>query len=193
VAALYRVFPYLKTASDNAPGGALYTPDRGGGRIDNPELYSTLYLSDAAAGAIAESFGRFPVWTAAMLEGNPSLPGSARAIARYQLTGNEPVCNLDDARQLLALKLRPSDVVTRDYTRSRVWAERIYKIGRWSGVQWWSYYEPKWASFGLWNLRRLKVQEIALLQLDSPALLEASRTIARPVARARHKAAASPL
>jgi hypothetical protein len=194
---LYRVFPYLKTAPDDAPGGALYTPGRGGGRIDNPELYSALYLSDAAAGAIAEAFGRFPVWTAAMLGGSPSLPGSARAIAHYELTGDEPVrnlpvCNLDDARQLLAFKLRPSDVVTRDYTRSRTWAKRIYSTGRWSGVRWWSYYEPKWASFGLWNLRRLKIKEIALLQLDSPALLEASRTIVRPVAGARSKAAALP-
>lgn len=132
-----------------------------------------------------------------MLEGSPSLPGSARAIARYELTGDEPVCNLDDARQLLAFKLRPSEVVTRDYTRSRAWAKRIYSTGRWSGVSWWSYYEPKWASFGLWNVRRLKIREITVLQLDSPALLEASRTIVRPVAagrfNARSKAASSPV
>jgi len=185
VPTLYRVFPYLSAAPDDAPGGALYAPGKAGGRIDNPELYSVLYLSDAAAGAIAEAFGRFPVWTAAMLQGSSSLPGSARALARYVLPDREPVCNLDDARRLLALRLRPSDVVTRDYNRSRAWASRIYKQGRWSGVRWWSYYEPRWASFGLWDTGRLGAAEVTLLQLDDPALIEASRTITRPLVSSR--------
>lgn len=160
-------------------------PGRGGGRIDNPELYATLYLSDAAAGAIAEAFGRFPVWTAAMLEGSSSLPGSIRAIARYELPAGEAICDLDDARQLLKLKLRPSEVVTRDYARSRAWARRIYKQRQWSGVRWWSYYEPMWASFGLWDIRRLKLESTAVLQLEYPALIEASRTIVRPIVKTR--------
>jgi hypothetical protein len=76
VPALYRVFPYLADAAKSEPGGALYVPPQGGGRIDNPGKYSVLYLSDAAAGAVAEAFGRFPEWTPAILEGGPSLPGS---------------------------------------------------------------------------------------------------------------------
>jgi RES domain len=181
VPALYRVFPYVKTAPDDGPGGARYIPPQGGGRIDNPDLYSVLYLSDAAAGAIAEALGRFPEWTAAVLKGSPSLPGSTRAIARYALADREPVCNLDNARQLLALHLRPSDVVTRDYVRSRGWAKRIYEARRWSGVRWWSYYDPRWASLGLWHTSRLTLEEVVVLRLDSPVLLEAGRTIMRPV------------
>jgi hypothetical protein len=100
---LFRVFPYLAGCADDEPGGALYVPSQGGGRLDNPGTYSVLYLSDSAAGAIAEAFGRFPEWTPWILEGLPSLPKSVRALARYQLAEGAEVCNLDDPRQLLAL------------------------------------------------------------------------------------------
>ena len=136
---LHRVFPYLATAAEDEPGGAVLIPPQGGGRIDNPEIYSILFLSDAPAGAIAAAFGRFAEWNDAILEGSPSLPGSARAIARFRLPEDALVCNLDDPSLLQTLGLRPSDVVSRDYTRSRAWARRIHEQGRWSGVRWWSY------------------------------------------------------
>jgi len=185
VPALYCVFPFLAAAIKHEPGGALYVPPPGGGRIDNPGSYSVLYLSDAAAGAIAEAFGRFPEWTPGILEGGPSLPGSARAIARYRLADDAPICNLDDVEQLRSLALRPSDIVTRDYTRSRAWARRIYEQGKWSGVRWWSYYDPAWFSYGLWDVKALTLAEVTPLTLDHPALEEASRTIVRRVVAVR--------
>jgi len=185
VPALYRVFPHLAAAGKHDLGGALYVPPQGGGRIDYPGIYSVLYLSDAAAGAIAEAFGRFPEWTHAILEGSPSIPGSVRAIARYRLAEDAPICNLDDSEQLLALGLRPSDVVNRDYTRSRAWARRIYDQGKWSGVRWWSYYAPAWSSFGLWDVKGLTLDGVTPLTLDHPALVEASRTIVRRVVASR--------
>jgi RES domain len=185
VPALYRVLPYLAASGKYEPGGPLYLPPQGAGRIDNAGTYSVLYLSDAAAGAIAEAFGRFPEWTDAILEGNPSLPGSVRAIARYRLAEDAPVCNLDDPEQLVALGLRPSDIVSRDYARSREWARRMYAQGRWSGVRWWSYYDPAWSSFGLWDTEQLSLDEVTLLRLDHPALIEAGRTIVRRVVRTR--------
>jgi len=118
---LYRVFPYRAASRQDEPGAALFVPPQGGGRIDNPGTYDVLYMSDSAAGAIAEAFGRFPEWTPAMLEGGASLPGSVRAVARYRLADAARICNLDDPKQLLALGLRPSDVVSRDYARSRAW------------------------------------------------------------------------
>ena len=181
MAYLYRVFPYLESAAANEPGGPLYVPPPGGGRIDNPGAYSVLYASDAAAGAIAEAFGRFPEWTPAMLEGSPSLPGSARAIARYRLAEEAPVCNLDDPEQLKKLKLRPSDVVSRDYARTRAWARRIYDQHRWIGVRWWSYYDPRWGSFALWDAGQLVPDGVTLLGLDDLAVAEASRIIARRI------------
>ncbi|HXM40199.1 MAG TPA: RES domain-containing protein [Bryobacteraceae bacterium] len=179
------MFPFLAAAGKREPGGALYVPPQGGGRIDNPGIYSVLYLSDAAAGAIAEAFGRFPEWTPAILEGSPSLPGSIPAIARYRLAEDAPICNLDDPKQLLALGLRPSDIVGRDYTRSRAWARRIYAQNRWSGVRWWSYYDPAWSSFGLWEVKGLTLDEVTPLRLDNPALFAASRTIVRGVVARR--------
>jgi hypothetical protein len=181
VPTLYRVFPYLRSAAEDEPGGALYVSAQGGGRLDNAADYTVLYLSDAAAGAIAEAFGRFSEWTAAILEGSPSLPGSARAIARFQLPEAAPICNLDDPAQLGALGLPPSDVVSRDYTRSRAWARRIYEQGRWIGVRWWSYYDPQWASFGLWEIGQLELEDVRLLRLDDAAIQDAGRIIARRI------------
>ena len=178
---LYRVLPFLQNVAPDEPGGALYVPRQGGGRLDNPELYTVLYLSDVASGAIAEAFGRFPEWTPAILAGSPSLPGSMRAIARYRLPDDEPLCDLDDPEQLRRLRLRPSDVVSRDYSRTQAWARRIYEQRQWIGVRWWSYYDPRWVSVGLWDIGRLKLEEVRPLRLDDPELVEASRTIVRRI------------
>ena len=178
---LYRVFPWSAAARENEPGGALYVPPQGGGRIDNPAFYSVLYLSDAASGAVAEAFGRFPEWTNSILAGSPALPGSVSAIARFQLADTAPVCNLDDPAQLLELELRPSDIVSRDYERTRGWARRIHGGGRWNGVRWWSYYHPAWSSFGLWNLASLRLEKVTALSMGDPAVLEAARTIVRRI------------
>jgi hypothetical protein len=181
VPSLYRVFPYVATAAVDEPGGAVYVPPQGAGRLDNPGSYSILYLSDSPAGAIAEAFGRFPEWSGAILEGAPSLPGSVRGMARFQLPDDVPICNLDDPVLLQTLGLRPSDVVSRDYTRSREWARRIYEQGRWFGARWSSYYDSQWASVGMWNISRLELEDVVILRLDDPALLDASRTIARRI------------
>ncbi len=178
---LFRVFPYAANADPDEPGGPLHTPRQGAGRLDNPESYSVLYLSDAAAGAIAEAFGRFPEWTPAILRGSPSLPGSVRAIARYHLQDELPVCNLDDPDRLSALRLRPSEIVSRDYARTRVWAREIYDQGAWVGVRWWSYYDPRWGSIGLWDAKKLVLEEVLELRLDHAALIEAGRTISRRI------------
>jgi hypothetical protein len=181
VSTLYRVFPFLADAPASQPGGPLYIPMPGAGRLDNPDLFSVLYLGDSAAGAIAEAFGRFPEWTPAILEGAPGLPRSVRAIARYGLDTRVALCDLDDARQLLALDLRPSHVVTRDYGQTRKWARRIYGQHRWGGVRWWSYYDARWASIGLWDIQGLTVEEVLPLTLETLALEEASRLIVRRI------------
>ena len=102
-------------------------------------------------------------------------------MARYDLDEHARLCDLDDPKQLLALHLRPSEVVSRDYARTRAWARRIYEQGVWAGVRWWSYYDPGWSSIGLWLTGRLTIEEIQPLHLEDPAFLEASRTIVRPI------------
>jgi hypothetical protein len=102
-------------------------------------------------------------------------------LARFHFPDDAPVCNLDDPALLTTLRLRPSDIVSRDYARSRAWARKIYEQGKWVGARWWSYYESRWASFGLWNISRLRLDDVRLLRLDDPALLETARTIARRI------------
>lgn len=178
---LYRVFPFLSSARPEEPGGGFYIPPQGGGRLDNPDLYSVFYASSAEAGAVAEAFGRFPEWTAVVLAGSPALAGSLRAIASYHLSETARICDLDDPAQLSLLGLRPSDVVSRDYTRTREWARRIYLQHSWEGVQWWSYYDPRWTSFGIWDLGRLSLENIRPLSLNDSAVRDAARIISRHI------------
>lgn len=178
---LYGVFPYLPDARVDEPGGPLYLPLQGGGRLDNPDLYSVFYAGDTEAGAIAEAFGRFPEWAAAILEGSPALPGSYRAIARYRMDPTIAICNLDEPAQLAALGLRPSDVVSGAYARTREWARRLFQDGRWGGVRWWSYYDPRWSSFGIWATGAISLADVRRLTFADAALLEAARSIARSV------------
>jgi hypothetical protein len=159
----------------------LHIPLQGGGRLDNPDLYSVFYAGSAEAGAVAEAFGRFPEWTAAILKGSPSLPGSFRAIARYRMADALGICDLDDPVQLVALQLRPSTVVSRDYSRTRDWARRIYLGGGWGGVRWWSYYDSRWFSFGIWDASQVSLQDVRELRLDDAALLDAARVISRRI------------
>jgi hypothetical protein len=183
VAALFRVFPYNANTAVDEPGGALFIPPQGGGRLDNPSSYSVLYLSNSGPGAIAEGFGRFPEWGPGILCGVPGLPGSVRAIARYRIAEETSVCDLDDPARLVNLALRPSEVVSRDYAQTRAWALRIYQQNIWAGIRWWSYYNPAWSSIGLWDIKALIVEDIAPLRLDNPDLLEAGRSIVRRIVR----------
>ena len=177
---LHRVFPWLPTAGDGEPGHPLFVPGFGGGRIDNPEHYVALSLSDGAGGACAEAFDYRPAWDQRMLRGSPLLPGSTRALATYTLDPAVTVCDLDDAVRLVELGLRPSQVVTRDRTITRAWALRIYGEGRWGGVRWWSYHDPRWGSHGIWAIGALAVERVEALTLDHPAVLEAAEVLNRP-------------
>ena len=188
MAVYYRVFPFLASSAASEPGGELCTSPLRAADVSTTPIYSSqvFYISDAAAGAVSEAFGRLPEWTEAMLDGSPALPGSVRAIAAYRLPDDIPVCDLDDPMQLHALQLRPSDAVSRDYFRTRSWARRIFSLGVWSGVRWWSYYDPRWASVGLWDTRQLTVEDVRVLYPDSPEIVEASRTAVRQIiARSR--------
>jgi hypothetical protein len=71
--------------------------------------------------------------------------------------------------------------VSRDYAITRAWARRIYEQGAWAGVRWWSYYDPRWASIGLWNSSGLRLETVHPLHLEDTALVEASRVIARRI------------
>lgn len=179
---LWRVLPYLRGARPEKPGHPLFVPNRqGAGRADNPEHYLTLYAADSPDGAVAEAFGDLSRWTSGMLRGSPSLPDSTRALV--QLTPTKPlsVCDLDDAKQLVTLHLRPSQVVTRDRRTTQGWALRIHQSGRYGGVRWWSYRDPSWGSVALWNHDGLAVTSVDVLTMEHAALQRAAEVLNRPL------------
>ena len=179
---LYRVLPWLRDAAPGEPGHALYVPEpQGKGRADNRGTYNVLYLSSAPSGAVAETFGELAVWSSEMFV-RPGLPRSVRALVAYDLPDEAPVFDLDDARALDALGLRPSQVVTRDRVVTQRWALAIYEQDRWVGVRWWSYYDPKWYSYALWDISTLAPQRetIRPLTIDEPAVIQAAETLHRP-------------
>jgi len=182
VTTLYRVLPYLRTARANAPGHPLFVPaSTGAGRVDSPGQYDVLYLGDTAAGAIAEAFGWAQVWDATLFRGTPALAGSVRALVAYELDDRRAsVCDLDDARRLVELRLRPSEVVTRERTVTQRWASALFARSEFAGVRWWSYYDPRWGSYGLWDVATLRVTSVTVLDdVDQPDVVAAADVLNR--------------
>jgi hypothetical protein len=141
-------------------------------------LYRELYVADAATGAIAQAFGRIAIWNGEMLR-RPS--GEALSLASYDDGDRVTVCDLDDPAMLLSLGLRPSNVVSRDRTITRDWSRRIYQTRSYSGISWWSSYDPQWRSFGIWSTSSLSLADIRELSLSDADLLEAARVIVRRI------------
>jgi len=168
---VYRVFPYDRTARPSEPGGALFVPVESAGRIANPSLYCELYLSSTAAGALSEAFGRLDVWTQAMF----TQRDRQYALATYELSDRAAVCDLDNAGRLLAYDLAPSEVVARDRRVTQAWAARIYRSKKWIGIAWWSRYDSRWRSMGLWNRKHLRLKA-------DPELLSAEQRVVQHTA-----------
>jgi len=151
---------------------------QGAGRIDNPDVYRTLYCSDDPAGAVAEAFGNLAIWTDVMLSGPPSLPGSVRALGVYD-SGEARILDLDDARRLLDRRLKPSQVATRNRDVTQRWALAAYQEQRWAGIRWWSYHESSWGSFGLWELSGVRVLDVSPLHREHLAVVLATQALSR--------------
>jgi RES domain-containing protein len=179
---LYRVFWRFPSAAENLPGGALYIPRQGSGRFDNPAQYQLLYLGREPHGAVAEAFGRFPAWSASVLERPPSLPPNAvRALAVFELDHRARVCDLDDPAQLVALRTTPSQVITRDCPQTQRRALGMFHSGSWVGVKWWSLYEASWTNVALWDHALVRIVDERPLTLTDSALRAAATAIGRVV------------
>ncbi len=120
-----------------------------------------------------------------MLRGPRELSGSRWALATYSIAdGNSnSICNLDDAKRLTRMQLRPSRVVTRDRAVTQRWALDLYESKEFIGVSWWSYYNPDWASVGLWNTSSLAISALDVLTWAHPALKAAADALNKPISR----------
>lgn len=169
---------WSKDAHPGAPGHATFVRNTGAGRIDNPDLYRVLYVGDSPAGAAAEAFGRYPEWTPEMFLGRDP-PGSRYGIAAMALARTRLI-DLDDPNELALRELRPSRVVSRDRPTTHAWARTIFGEGSWGGIRWWSRYDSRWASMGIWDLRAVRVQgPVEPLHPAHPAVVEAAEVLAR--------------
>jgi hypothetical protein len=139
-------------------------------------------VSGAPAGAVAERFGTFAEWGDWLLE-HPR--GFDAQLVTFDLAEDRPVLDLDDAQTLLERSLRPSRMVTRDRQATQAWASAVHHEQRWAGITWWSYYDPDWASGGLWcapgegAIPGLVVVAVESLGADHPAVIEAGRSMLR--------------
>jgi hypothetical protein len=187
---VYRVLHCAPGAAPRDPGGALFIPRQGGGRIDNPADYEVLYVGDSQAGVCAEVFNRGKYrkeWNAEMLRGLPSIPGSRRVLAWYEIPAGMPICDLDDPNVLVARSLRPSNIITRDYAQSQAWAMQVFTESRWAGVRWWSYHDARWASLGLWSRDAIADFGYDELTIDHPAIIEAASVLSIRIRHPRRK------
>ena len=181
---LYRVIPFVPGARKGEPGHPLYfPPNQGMARVDNLNHYAVGYLATSGSCAVSESFGFFSAWDSMMLRPVKTLPESRWVIANYTLKPESAIFDMDDAANLLKLKIRPSRVVTRDRAVTQSWALKVYKKKVSSGVSWWSFYNPDWSCVGLWDLSKLKVKEIEELTLENSWVEEASRATNTPIFR----------
>ncbi|ABK02109.1 hypothetical protein Arth_0711 [Arthrobacter sp. FB24] len=180
----WRVLNWHPDASTPAENGhPLYIwPRQGTGRVDDPDReYTVLYVGDSAEGAAAEAFGRYPVWNSDILAPPPGTPpGTRKALVKYE--GDPPILDLDDPEALQEWSLRPSNIVSRDRASTQQWARSMYETGDYAGLSWWSFYEPRWASFGLWDITGLTpVGDPEPLTMTHDAVQDAATLIRRVI------------
>jgi hypothetical protein len=180
----YRVYSHLDGAAAYAPGHALFVPSPATGRTNNEELYTSLYVSTTAHGAVAEVFGDRTLWDRGMLRGTRRITGSWRALATLELPASAArLCDLDSVAALAELGVaRPSRVVARDYDVTAALAARIYRAGAFDGIAWWSFHHPDLVSAVLWNRDAVRLVDTRPLDLDDAALAAAADLLNRRTA-----------
>jgi hypothetical protein len=180
----WRVLNYHPPAADpSANGHPLYIwPRQGSGRIDDPDRdYLVLYVGDSPEGAIAEALGSYSIWRSEVLDPPPGTPaGTVKALVKYE--GDAAILDLDDPGALQDWSLRPSSLVSRDRASTQQWARSMYDTGDYAGLSWWSFYEPRWASYGLWDVSGLSVAgSPEALTISHPAVQDAAALIRRVI------------
>lgn len=189
---LYRVVPWDDAARSGQPGHPLFVDvsRQGGGRADNPRHYQALCVSETPQGAVGEAFGDLAAWSEAMFEVPWSQP-ARRALVTCEAEPPPEVLDLDDARVLVDLGARPTDVVGRDRERTRELALSVWLQRRWAGLRWWSWWRPAWRNQVLWAEPHdddpwpLEVAGVEPLELGHPAVQLAAEFLRRPLPRGR--------
>jgi hypothetical protein len=75
--------------------------------------------------------------------------------------------------------LRPSNVVTRDRATTQRWALEVFEEDKWDGIRWWSFHNPEWGSFGLWNRDGLELVSVTPLNEEIELVQKVAGTMYR--------------
>jgi hypothetical protein len=182
---LYRCFAWDARAKTDAPDGPLWYPRiyQGDGRHDNPDVYGCLYLSASALSPVVEQLARF--------RGQALRPSFLRrrgiglALAEITLLDTAALIDLDDPRQLVRERLRPSVVATRVRTTTQQQARALYERYPYAaGLRWWSTFESTWINVTIFDraASRLRLVDVRALSLDDPAIVDAADWLGLPSA-----------
>ncbi|MDP9482949.1 MAG: RES family NAD+ phosphorylase [Chloroflexota bacterium] len=173
---LFRVFGWLP---DTQPEPLRVLRDRqGGGRHDDPDRYTALYLAREPVGAVAEAIQAFrgQELTAEALV-RPD--GARRSLATVDDSEIPALVDLDDPRVLVARRLRPSAVASGIRRLTQRIAGDAFDSGAF-GLSWWSTLEASWTNVTLFDERlasRPRVVEAIALTLDDPVVVEAAERL----------------
>lgn len=170
---LYRVFAW----NPHRPPRPLAVPRemQGGGRHDNPDQYTALYLARARVSAIAEQLQDFrgqALDSADLARAD----GRRLSLAALDDAGLPDYPDLDDPAVLVAIGRRPSQIATGIRPVTQAVALEAFLHGS-LGIAWWSTLEASWTNVTLFDVRlpdrSLPVVEVVPLTLSNPHLLEA--------------------
>lgn len=171
------------------PFHPLHVPlDRqGGGRFDNPHRYAALYASTSPQGAVGETLANSSTWLVSEVEREKA--GRPRCLVHCTVPDDVTLLDLDDARTLVDLSLRPSDVVRRNRDHTQEIALSVWLRRRETGVhglRWWSYWRPEWDLVMVWSdgvdppwFPFATVAGVDELRIDHPAVVLAADVLPR--------------
>ncbi len=158
---LFRVFDWDGRSLGERAGGPLFVhrARQGAGRHDVPELSGAWYLSQSPVAAVAETLQYLRGHTIAA-EDFARTGGLRQALAAIDLDdGTRPV-DLDDPRELLRRRWRPSRVATLHRPTTQAVARAMFDAGA-IGFCWWSVLEASWINVTLFHERALPLVSLA--------------------------------
>ena len=182
---LYRVF---SQRPDAAPDPfAVPRHFQGGGRHDNPDQYTALYLAREPISAVAERIQGFRGQR--LTESMFTRPdGRLDALAEIDDAGWPELVDLDDPLVLAAHELRPSRVATGDRPTTQRLALDLFMTGA-AGLSWWSTLEASWTNLTIFEERLAaasrRIASIEPLSLVHPAVREAAEHLLIELPRPR--------
>jgi hypothetical protein len=182
---LYRVFAHAP--DKRADPFAVPRQFQGGGRHDNPDHYTALYLAREPISAVAERIQGFRGQR--LIEGVFTRPdGRVDALAEIDDTGWPELVDLDDPQVLAARGIRPSRVATGDRPTTQRLALDLF-LGGATGLAWWSTLEASWTNATVFEERLpsglRRVVSVQPLTTVNPFVREAADHLLIDIARPR--------